>query len=154
MKQLIIVLAVLTTALQITSANAQTTSATNKNRPARPIAKEGDTVWVIVNHVKADKREQFERFVHEIFWPGAKNLRPAVQQVFQQTRVLHPIQAEADGTYSYLFIMDPVVPGADYDIENLIRKMYEEKKANEYLKMFSETAAGTQTGYTVIQSRD
>ena len=154
MKHFVIILAVLTTALQITSANAQTTSATNKIRPTRLMAKEGDTVWVFVNHVKADKREQFERFVHENFWPGAKKLRPADQHVFQQTRVLHPIQAEADGTYSYLFIMDPVVPGADYYIENLIRKMYEEKKANEYLKMFNETAAGPQTGYTVIQSRD
>ena len=31
--------------------------------------------------------------------------------------------------------MDPVVSGADYEIENFLRKMYDEQKANEYMKM-------------------
>jgi len=30
-------------------------------------ATEGNTVWVLLNHVKPDKCKQFEEFIHEIF---------------------------------------------------------------------------------------
>lgn len=155
MKQLLFLLTVLITTSQINFANAQTTSASASNKRAamRPMANEGDSVWVIINHIKADKRQQFEKFVHEIFWPMAKKLTSEEQRVFRQTRVLHSVKPEEDGTYSYLFIMDPVVPGADYDIENLLKKMYDEQKATEYMKMLNETEASGQTGYRMLQSR-
>jgi hypothetical protein len=54
--------------------------------------------------------------------------------------------------------MDPVFSGADYNEEHLLRKMYDEQKANEYIKMYikmyKEIAARPQTGYRVVQSRD
>ena len=84
----------------------------------------------------------------------AKKLDAEGQRVFRQTRVLHPVEPEEDGTYTYLFIMDPVVPRGDYDIENLLKKMYDEQKATEYMKMLNETEASGQTGYRMIQSRD
>src|SRR3954447_12132362 len=49
-----------------------------------PRAKDGDTVWVLINHVKADKRQQFEHFVHEVFWDSSSKLSSAEQQVFRQ----------------------------------------------------------------------
>jgi hypothetical protein len=95
-------------------------------QPQRALAVAGDTVWVIINPVKADKRAQFERFLHEIFWPGASKLSPQEQKLFRQTRILHPVVPEADGSYSYFFIMDPLIPKADYDIEKFLIKMYGE----------------------------
>jgi hypothetical protein len=134
---------------------AQTTTATTTNNVImQQRAVEGDKVWVIINHIKADKRDQFERFVHEIFWPMASKLRAQEQQVFRQTRVLHPTKAEEDGTYSYIFIMDPVIQGADYDINSLLKKMYGAQKGAEYGKMFDETVAREQTQYLDIQSKD
>ncbi len=105
-----------------------------------------------INHIKADKRQDFEKFIYEIFWPGGKKLSAKDQRVFRQTRVLHPVKPEADGTYSYVFIMDPVVSGGDYQIENVIKKMYDEQKANEYIKMFNDSFGGEQTFYEVVQS--
>ena len=70
----------------ITAVNAQ--SASNSKQFSRTIiTRENDTVWVIVNPVKADKRAQFEKFINEVFWPGAKKLSAKEQQVFNQTRV-------------------------------------------------------------------
>ncbi|WP_018616588.1 hypothetical protein [Segetibacter koreensis] len=154
MKPSIIILSVFMTAFQINRAVAQTTSPSEKNRKAtiRPMANEGDTVWVIVNHIKADKRKQFERFIHEIFWPMAKKLSPDEQRIFKQTRVLNPLRPEQDGTFNYLFIMDPVISSADYGIENLIKKMYDDQKADEYIKMYHETIASEQVFYEVVQS--
>lgn len=115
-------------------------------------ATEGNTVWVLLNHVKPDKRKQFEKFIHEIFWPTAEKLEPADQQVFRQTRVLHPVKPNEDGTYTYVFLMDPLIPDADYSILNYLKKMYGEEKANEYYKMFTESLNRPQEGYKVIQS--
>jgi len=70
-------------------------------------AAKGDTVWVIINHIKAEKKEQFEKFITETLWGGSNKLKGNDRTVFKQTRVLYPTKPEADGTLSYVFIMDP-----------------------------------------------
>ena len=37
---------------------------------SKVVASSGDPMWVILNHVKADKRQQFEKFVYEILLPA------------------------------------------------------------------------------------
>ena len=37
----------------------------NKN-----VASSGEPMWVVLNHVKADKRQQFEKFIYEILLPA------------------------------------------------------------------------------------
>ena len=140
----VFVLALLFSTLTNFSVNAQN----------RTIAKPGENVWVLLNVVKADKRQQFEKFLHEIFWAGSKKLGAADQKVFRQTRILHPTKAEKNGTYSYFFIMDPVVKGGDYDILSLLTKMYGAPKAKEYYKMFEGSVVGDQVAYRETQSKD
>lgn len=120
----------------------------------RLMAKPGEEVWVWAYPVKADKRKQYEHFVHDIFWPGARKLSAVEQRVFRQTRVMHPAQASPDGSYTYLFIMDPLIKGADYDIESLTKKMYGPKQGADYLKLFGGALAGKNIGYRVTQSKD
>jgi hypothetical protein len=136
-----------------TGSGSSTTLQRNMNAN-RQVAKEGDTVWVIANHVKSDKRQQFERFVHEVFWDSSSKLSSQEEQlVFRQTRVLHPTRQEKDGSYTYLFIMDPYIPGANYDIGQFLDKIYGTPKAAEYMKMLEETQVREQTSYFVVQSR-
>lgn len=119
------------------------------------VARPNETVWVISYPVKANKRAQYEKFIHEIFWPGAKNLSAAEQKIFKQTRVMHPTKPEADGSYAYLFIMDPVVKGADYGIESLLKKEYGAQKGSEYFKLFKDAVIEKNyKDYRVIQSKD
>jgi hypothetical protein len=122
---------------------------------SRPMAKAGETVWVVAYPVKAAKRAQYERFVHEIFWAGINKLPAADQKVLKQTRILHPTKADPDGTYPYLFIMDPVIKGADYEIDSLLKKMYGTKKAAEYYKLFTDSVVdGKYKQYIETQSKD
>jgi len=125
----------------------------NAQRTASRAAK-GDTVWVIINHIKADKKEQFEKFITEIFWGASNKLKGNDRAVFKQTRVLYPTKPEADGTLSYVFIMDPVVNGGDYDLRSLLGKIYGDQKASEYESVFNETAASEQTVYVDVQSEN
>ena len=117
------------------------------------LAVAGDTVWVIVNHVKADKRAQFERFCTELFWPGAARLSVAEQRVFRQTRVLNAARPDADGTYAYLFIMDPVLRGASYDISAYLKEMYGSEKATTYDQLRLACLARQPDQYRSVQTR-
>ncbi|MDB5241102.1 MAG: hypothetical protein JWP57_1727 [Spirosoma sp.] len=67
---------------------------------------------------------------------------------------MHPAQANQDGTYTYLFIMDPLIKGADYGIESLTKKMYGAKQGTEYLKLFGGALAGNDVSYKVTQTKD
>ena len=134
---------------------ALSTQTFGQSKPAaRPMARSGETVWVCLDPIKKDKRTQYERFLHEIFWAGAAKLNPADQKVMRQTRILHPAKAEADGTYSYFFVMDPVIKGADYDIESLLTKMYGKAKATEYYKLYTTAHARPQVFYGATQSKE
>jgi hypothetical protein len=131
-------------------------TAFGQTQPApRMMAKPGEPVTVWAYPVKADKRQQYEHFVHDIFWPGAAKLSAAGQRVFQQTRVMHPAKANKDGTYTYLFIMDPYIIGEDYDIESLVKKMYGAEQGAEHYKLFADAVVtGKDVGYLVTQSKD
>ena len=85
----------------------------------------GEDMAFGVYYIKPEKREQYERFIHEVFWPMGRRLGendPVTRRVFQQTRVLHPKGPNEDGTYTYGFLFDPVVPGGDYSIESNFRQ--------------------------------
>lgn len=135
------------------SMSTGTTSTASTNAMTRESAKEGDTIWVLINHVKGDKKKQFERFVHEVFWDGSAKLNQEEQRVFKQTRVLHPTRQEEDGSYKYIFIMDPVLKGGNYDIGQLMEKIYGPEKAKEYGRLYDEAVLEEQTSYVMVQSR-
>ena len=49
---------------------------------------------------------------------------------------MHPAGANPNGTYTYAFVMDPLIKKADYDIESLIKKKYGAKQGADYYKLF------------------
>ncbi len=51
---------------------------------------------------------------------------------------MHPTKANADGSYTYVFIMDPVVEGGEYDIKVLTEKMYGKAKGDGYYNLFAD----------------
>lgn len=118
--------------------------------PPRAVA--GDTVWVIVNHVKPDQRSQFERFVEDVFWGTASRLGAHEQRAFRQTRVLYPTAPEEDGTYAYLFVMDPLIPGMNYSIYDFLVTMYGEADAAKHYRAFEATLAEPFRQYLSVQS--
>ena len=112
-------------------------------------AMHGEGVWVLLNHVKADKLEQHKRFVHDILMPAAEKVEPAA---FRHTRFLLPEEPNEDGTFTSVFLMDPLIEGADYSFEGLLTKAYGEEHTKEYLKLWEDAAAGPQIGYVLTQA--
>ena len=112
-------------------------------------ATEGEWVSVWVNHVKADKWEQHERFVHDILMSATERVAPSV---FRHTRFLHPRQQNEDGTYTSAWLMDPILEEGDYEIPNLLKKAYGEEKGKEHYQLWRDSLAAPQIGYRLVQS--
>lgn len=109
----------------------------------------GERVLIRVNTIKADKREQFEQFVHQILYPAIVQLEPMAAR---QVRFLHPNAANEDGTFTYVFLMDPVIEGLDYDIAQLLKRAYGEVLGEEHNELRREAEAAPQSGYDLRQS--
>jgi hypothetical protein len=81
----------------------------------------------LLNRIKPDKCQQFEKLIHEVLWSKAGELPPDEQQVAAHTRVLHPVEMDKDSAYVYVFLMDPVITGADYRFQYYLTKLYGEE---------------------------
>jgi hypothetical protein len=117
-------------------------------------ATEGDTVWVLLNHVKPDKKAQFEEFIEQILIPAIEKLATtdSIQvKMNRQSRLLYPIKANEDGSYMYVFLLDPVVSKADYSFARIFNSLYTEKEADQFISMFEDALVVPQIGYGVIQ---
>jgi hypothetical protein len=111
-------------------------------------AVEGEWVSIWVNHVKADKWEQHERFVHDILMPATEKVDPPV---FRHTRFLHPRERNEDGTYTSAWLVDPILEDGDYQIVSLLKKAYGEEKGQEYYQLWLDSIA-SRVMYAFIQS--
>jgi hypothetical protein len=112
-------------------------------------AVDGETVWVLLNHVKPDRRKEFERFMHEIIGKiGAQS----ESHVLNRTRILHPTEPNKDGSYTYIFLMDPVMPDGEYSFEKLLPLAYSPEEVKKLLPLFYDSLVSDQVGYVVTQT--
>ena len=123
----------------------------NSNLPApRKVAQQGQPVWVVVHQVKADRRSDFENFVRNTLVPAIDQSKAGNAQAVQHTRFLIPGEPEPDGSYRYMFVMDPVIEGVDYSIENMMIDKYGEEKGKAIVEELSSMMAGP---YQLIEGR-
>jgi hypothetical protein len=108
-------------------------------------AVEGDEVWVILNHVKAKHWEEYKDFISKIFIPAAEKIEPSEMA---STRFLYSDGPDENGIYTSVWLMDPVVQGGTYSIQNILKQAYGEEQGQEYFKMFN----AEQVGFRVKQS--
>ena len=123
---------------------------------SKVVASSGDPMWVILNHVKADKRQQFEKFVYEILLPAleenAKN-DSKTRNLIEQTRMLEPRRANKDSSYTYIWLMDPLVKDADYSYPGILNRVHSPEETEKYISMQLECLVVPQVGYSVKQGR-
>jgi hypothetical protein len=112
-------------------------------------AHQGEAVWVLLNHIRPEKRVEFEHFLHVILMPAVAHVHP---EVFSKTRVLHPAEPNPDGTYTYIFIMDPLIPGAEYNISHILYEYYPREQAEHYLEIWDQALVSPQVEYSLVQS--
>jgi hypothetical protein len=121
-------------------------------------ADEGELVWIILNHVKPDKRQQFEEFMdimNQTFEDLIKTDKLSEEEAmaWKQMRFLHPTEANEDGSYTYIFLADPWIEGVESQIGSWLRKKYSEEEAQKYGRMFSDSLMHPQDSYISKQGK-
>lgn len=108
------------------------------------------SVWIAVINVK-----QFEDFMNQFYaaLKEAGKKDPIVAQMARQTRYLTPAGPNPDGTYSYVFLMDPLVPTADYRLEALLKKVLPPADADRLFKQFMDSVVAEKgTAVELVQT--
>jgi hypothetical protein len=113
----------------------------------------GDTVVVVENYVRADRRQQFEEFVTTFDAASLKYTGPdtVAKAVLRSVRVLYPTKADSDGVYTYMFFADPVVHGGNYDTSYLAHLILPQGEADRLLRLLDESMARPQRLHFVVQ---
>ncbi len=98
-------------------------------KPAKP----GETVLVVVASIKNEKKAEYETWMNNVMYAALHKSRNSVKQAqLKVTRWLKPARQNADSTWTYAFIMDPVIPKTDYDIPAFLKQEYGDEKGERY----------------------
>jgi hypothetical protein len=112
-------------------------------------AGEGEHVTVCIETIKADKKADFEHLLHDVLGPAGLEVNG---RVFESTRLLEPREANADGTWCYVSLLDPVVHDGDYKLKSTLERKYGPDKAQEYVDAYNECYAAPVLIYRSVQS--
>ena len=102
-------------------------------------ASANDSVLIVLNHVKPDKVGQFEDFNKNYLSPAGAETNP---QTKATVRMQKPVSKNADGTYTYVYLMDPFRGNLNYDIQYSLNAKFGKEKADEYFKMYIDCLKG------------
>jgi hypothetical protein len=123
---------------------------TDSARPGSGNAKEGEKVWGVLNRVKADKLDVHRNFVYDLLMPAVQKVAP---EGLASVRFLEAANPNEDGTYTTVWIMDPVIESVDYSYDSLLIAAYGAEQGAEYLKLVDEYSLSEQEGYDFRQSK-
>ena len=112
-------------------------------------AAEGDGVILVINRVKADRWAQHQEIVLDRFYPAVREVRSIPDG---STRALFADEKNDDGTYTSIFIIDPVLSDTNYLMSDIVAEYFGQAQGEVYIDSFLETLARDQEVTYVIQS--
>jgi hypothetical protein len=99
-------------------------------------------VWVVLATARPEQRAGIEEFTR-LFWrAGLATSDTSIRKGFLQTRVLVPTKAEPDGSWTYGFLMDPVISGWNYSVPELARKLLPGGEGDRISALYSRSQVG------------
>jgi ketosteroid isomerase-like protein len=113
-------------------------------------AQANDSVLIVMNDVKPGKVAQFENFNKNFLLPAAAETNMKTKAT---VRTLKPLRAGKDGTFSYVYLMDPFIGTYNYDIQSTLAAKYGKEKSAEYMKMYLDCLKdGTSQAFLTVQT--
>lgn len=114
-----------------------------------PHARRGERVGIWVDVIKADKREAWERLLHDLIAPAVRERDP---ELLRTTRLLEPAAANEDGTWTFVILPDPLDERSDYDATRYVREAFGEAKAAEADRIWDDCHARPQYEIDLLES--
>ena len=135
--KLILLSLLLTKMINAQNVNKKSTVVIEKVR-----AKENESVWIIINKVKYEKKAEYDQFMKDVFLKTLRSSSNKTTQVSaKQTRYLVPDKMNSDSTWSYVFIFDPVNPSGDYSIPALLKEKYTDAEVENHMRSYDSFMA-------------
>lgn len=92
---------------------------------------EGDTaLWTVA--IKPDKTADFEKIISKLHEGLMKSEKPERQQQARGWKVMKLAKPLPDGNIAYVHIINPVVPGADYTVMQVLYDEFPEERQALY----------------------
>jgi hypothetical protein len=130
---------------------AQATGTAGQEAGAAPekVTFTGDVVlWAFTVH--ADKTKDFEQVVAKLKAALTKLDRPETRQQLQGWKVIRNTTPQGDGSVLYIHLIDPVVPGADYSITNIVYEAFTEP--DERIAFYNMYSGAIKSAFFTIQA--
>ena len=137
-------------ALGLVAAMLPATATYAQQPPAQPPAQQAQQVstarlfpndaGMVLNFIKPDKTADFEGVMAKVKEALQKSTKPDRQQQAKSWKVFKSADP-AGANVLYVFIIDPAVKGADYQVSNIIAEAFPPAEANDILKKYGEAYA-------------
>ena len=114
-------------------------------------AKSGDQTLVVLNHIKFDKKEEFNSILFDEVMPAyyayedsSAEKNKLNDMAAESMRILLPSNMNQDSTWTFIMFADPFYEGALYNIGPPLNQKYGEKGAKEVFARWSSCFASGQ----------
>ena len=104
----------------------------------------GSDAGLVLNFIKADKAADFEIVVEKLKAVLRKSTKPERRQQAAGWKVFKSAEAAAAGSVLYVFVMDPVVKGADYTVSTVLAEGLAAAEVTELYKKYAEAYSAGQ----------
>lgn len=94
---------------------------------------------LVLNFIKSDKTTDFELVMTKLKEALQKSEKPERKQQAAGWKVFKAVEAAGPNTL-YVYVIDPAVKGADYQVSNIIAEAFP-TEANDLLKKYAESYA-------------
>ena len=125
----------------------------------RQTAKNGEKVWLVINKIKFDKKQEFDKILFGEVMPAVAEYRDKDDEKHELNkkslktiRILRPTQVNDDSTWTFFFIADPYIEGVTYNIGPPLLQKYGEDGAQAVFNRWSDCFAAGQEVYLNEQS--
>ena len=114
-------------------------------------AKSGDQTMVVLNHIKFDKKEEFNSILFNEVMPAyyayedsSAEKNKLNDMAAKSMRILLPENMNEDSTWTFIMFADPLYDGALYTIGKPLYQKYGEEGAKEVFGRWNDCFAGNQ----------
>jgi len=92
-----------------------------------------DQVLIVVVPVKEEAKAEFDTWIKDVLYNALNKSDSEMKKAqMKTTRWLEPERQNKDGSWTYTWIMDPFIPGTNYDILPFLHDEYGEAAGNKH----------------------
>jgi len=103
----------------------------------------GSDAGLVLNFIKPEKTADFEATVQKLKEALQKSDKPERKLQAASWKVFRAVEPGANASVLYIFVLDPVVKGADYTVSTILAEAFPEE-VQELYKRYAESYAGGQ----------